>query len=229
MGNAGSSSMHRERHKSSDISTPNSPFRELPQRGDGAGSVGGGGGGGMAAVSGGQAFTFDKKRDSVLAGGSSQEDDETTSEPYYTKIGKASTEQSASDPSDPLSSAETRKRSSSVTEGGTTPKEMTSHDTMNDSESVKEQETGENMESQDDEKNPSFIPTVLRWDGGGHNVMICGTFTKWKPIPMVRSHGNFVTIIDLPEGDHHYKFYVDGEWKHDPKLVSLFSLFMEKQ
>ncbi|XP_073847750.1 5'-AMP-activated protein kinase subunit beta-1 [Musca autumnalis] len=213
MGNAGSSSMHRERHKSSDISTPNSPFRELPNRGDV---------GGAAAVSGGQAFTFDKKRDSVLAAGSSQEDDETTSEPYYTKIGKAN-EQSA-DLSE-LSSAETRKRSSSLTVESIKSKEMTSHEssTDKDSESSKEQETGgegDNMESQDDAKN-SFIPTVLRWDGGGHNVMICGTFTKWKPIPMVRSHGNFVTIIDLPEGDHHYKFYVDGEWKHDPKLKSV--------
>lgn len=33
---------------------------------------------------------------------------------------------------------------------------------------------------------------------------------------MVKSHGDFVTIIDLPEGEHQYKFYVDGEWKNDP-------------
>jgi hypothetical protein len=33
------------------------------------------------------------------------------------------------------------------------------------------------------------------------------------------SHGDFVTIIDLPEGEHQYKFYVDGEWKHDPGVV----------
>lgn len=38
---------------------------------------------------------------------------------------------------------------------------------------------------------------------------------------MVKSHGDFVTIIDLPEGDHEYKFCVDGEWRHDPKLVSV--------
>lgn len=38
---------------------------------------------------------------------------------------------------------------------------------------------------------------------------------------MVKSHGDFVTIIDLAEGEHQYKFYVDGEWKNDPssKLV----------
>lgn len=32
------------------------------------------------------------------------------------------------------------------------------------------------------------------------------------------SHGDFVTIIDLPEGEHEYKFCVDGVWKHDPKM-----------
>lgn len=215
--------MHsRERHKSSDISTPNSPFRELPQRE--RGEVGGG-----AAA----AFTFDKKRDSVLQGGSSQEDDETTSEPYYTNIGKASNEEqptTAAD-TDEFSSTESRKRSSTISEGISS-KEMSSaqHNDSNsnsnekDNESQKEQEGsvsggGDDLCPQDDPRNPS-LPTVLRWDGGGRNVMICGTFTKWKPIPMVRSHGNFVTIIDLPEGDHHYKFFVDGEWKHDPKLVS---------
>ncbi|VEN53146.1 unnamed protein product [Callosobruchus maculatus] len=33
---------------------------------------------------------------------------------------------------------------------------------------------------------------------------------------MVKSHGDFVTIIELPEGEHQYKYYVDGEWKNDP-------------
>lgn len=65
---------------------------------------------------------------------------------------------------------------------------------------------------------------VFKWDGGGRQVYISGTFSGWKTIPMVRSHGDFVTIIDLPEGDHQYKFCVDGEWRHDPKLVSLHFL-----
>ena len=25
-----------------------------------------------------------------------------------------------------------------------------------------------------------------------------------------------MTILDLPEGEHQYKFLIDGEWKHDP-------------
>ncbi|XP_022914529.1 5'-AMP-activated protein kinase subunit beta-1 [Onthophagus taurus] len=59
-------------------------------------------------------------------------------------------------------------------------------------------------------------PTVFRWEGGGKDVQVSGTFSDWKTIPMVKSHGDFVTIIDLPEGEHQYKFYVDGEWKNDP-------------
>lgn len=38
---------------------------------------------------------------------------------------------------------------------------------------------------------------------------------------MVKSHGDFVLIVDLPEGDHQYKFCVDGDWKHDPKLKNI--------
>nr|BAG64976.1 unnamed protein product [Homo sapiens]BAH14554.1 unnamed protein product [Homo sapiens] len=30
------------------------------------------------------------------------------------------------------------------------------------------------------------------------------------------SHNDFVAILDLPEGEHQYKFFVDGQWVHDP-------------
>ncbi|KAL1509276.1 hypothetical protein ABEB36_004038 [Hypothenemus hampei] len=59
-------------------------------------------------------------------------------------------------------------------------------------------------------------PTVFRWEGGGKEVCISGTFSNWETIPMVKSHGDFVTIIDLPEGEHQYRYMVDGEWKNDP-------------
>lgn len=66
-----------------------------------------------------------------------------------------------------------------------------------------------------------FLIVKFKWDGGGKEVYISGTFSEWKTLPMVKSHGDFVTIIDLPEGDHQYKFCVDGEWRHDPKLVGI--------
>ncbi|CAG7733374.1 unnamed protein product [Allacma fusca] len=61
-----------------------------------------------------------------------------------------------------------------------------------------------------------ILPTVFKWDGGGKNVFISGSFSDWKTIPMVKSHGDFVAIVDLPEGEHAYKYYIDGEWRCDP-------------
>ncbi|XP_057327920.1 5'-AMP-activated protein kinase subunit beta-1 [Microplitis mediator] len=68
---------------------------------------------------------------------------------------------------------------------------------------------------------PKSLPTVFKWEGGGKEVYIGGSFTQWRKIPMVNSHGDFVTIIDLPLGDHEYKFYVDGEWKCDPTIQNV--------
>ncbi|EEC15614.1 5-AMP-activated protein kinase, beta subunit, putative [Ixodes scapularis] len=72
------------------------------------------------------------------------------------------------------------------------------------------------------------LPTVFKWEGGGKDVCISGTFTNWKPIPMVHSHGDFVVILDVPEGDHQYKFMVDGQWPTllpEPNHVMLNHLY----
>ncbi|XP_032899519.1 5'-AMP-activated protein kinase subunit beta-1 [Amblyraja radiata] len=59
-------------------------------------------------------------------------------------------------------------------------------------------------------------PTVFRWKGGGKEVFISGSFNGWtNKIPLTRSQNNFVAILDLPEGEHQYKFHVDGHWTHD--------------
>lgn len=64
--------------------------------------------------------------------------------------------------------------------------------------------------------NSRKLPTVFRWEGGGKEVWIAGSFDNWKSkIPMVKSHGDFSTIVELPEGSHQYKFYVDGHWVCD--------------
>jgi 5'-AMP-activated protein kinase regulatory beta subunit len=74
---------------------------------------------------------------------------------------------------------------------------------------------------QEDEKEQAAhrsIPIVFRWDSGGNEVYICGNFNDWETkIPMTNSHGDFTAIVDLPEGRHEYKFFVDGQWLHDPK------------
>ena len=61
------------------------------------------------------------------------------------------------------------------------------------------------------------IPVVFRWDSGGKEVWVCGSFNHWATkIPMTNSHGDFTAIVELPEGRHEYKFFVDGQWLHDP-------------
>lgn len=166
MGNAGSSNIPRERHKSSSSDMPSSPV-----------------------LKDGQAFVFDKKTEKPLQyQGSSHEEEE----PYYTKPVTTTVE-----PIGPI-----------LTTSTTTSSALTEPPMAN----------VENKTNIDPSN--KVLPTVFKWDGGGKEVYISGTFSDWTPLPMVKSHGDFVTIIDLPEGEHQYKFCVDGEWKHDQKLVS---------
>ncbi|XP_065103477.1 5'-AMP-activated protein kinase subunit beta-1b isoform X1 [Paramisgurnus dabryanus] len=65
---------------------------------------------------------------------------------------------------------------------------------------------------------PEEIPTVFRWSGQGKEIYLSGSFNNWaSKIPLTKSHNNFVAIVDLPEGEHQYKYYVDGNWILDPK------------
>ncbi|KAI8787703.1 5-AMP-activated protein kinase subunit beta-1 isoform X1 [Biomphalaria glabrata] len=62
-----------------------------------------------------------------------------------------------------------------------------------------------------------LLPTVFKWEGGGKDVYLAGSFNNWKTkIPLAKSHGDFYTILDLPEGEHQYKFFVDGQWVNSP-------------
>lgn len=77
------------------------------------------------------------------------------------------------------------------------------------------------------------LPTVFRWEGGGKEIYLSGSFNNWKTkIQLAKSNvrqtdrnkqrleeegnGDFFTILNLPEGEHQYKFLVDGLWVHDP-------------
>lgn len=69
-----------------------------------------------------------------------------------------------------------------------------------------------------DNKSPTQArPTVFRWSGGAKEVFVSGSFNNWATkIPLNKSQKNFVAIVDLPEGEHQYKFCVDGQWTLDP-------------
>ncbi|KAF0304910.1 5'-AMP-activated protein kinase subunit beta-1 [Amphibalanus amphitrite] len=64
-----------------------------------------------------------------------------------------------------------------------------------------------------------LLPVVIQWKKGGRDVQLCGSFTGWKPIPMARSESNInsehMSIVNLPEGRHEYKFRIDGQWVVD--------------
>ncbi|XP_041957399.1 5'-AMP-activated protein kinase subunit beta-1b [Alosa sapidissima] len=73
-------------------------------------------------------------------------------------------------------------------------------------------------DQESDMKNPSQNrPTMFRWTGGGKEVYLSGSFNNWATkIPLSRSQHNFVAVLDLPEGEHQYRYCVDGQWAWDP-------------
>ena len=57
----------------------------------------------------------------------------------------------------------------------------------------------------------------FRWEHGGHDVYITGTFNKWREkILMHRSGNDFTYVHGLKQGKHAYKFIVDDEWRFAP-------------
>ena len=66
------------------------------------------------------------------------------------------------------------------------------------------------------ESNPA-VPTVFRWEHGGGEVYITGTFNGWsRRVPMHRSGNDFVYIASLSRGKHAFKFVVDDAWRFAP-------------
>jgi hypothetical protein len=51
------------------------------------------------------------------------------------------------------------------------------------------------------------------------DVHLVGSFNGWHPqaTPMIRdSLGDWSVELELPAGEHRYRFFVDGEWRDDP-------------
>ncbi|XP_068167399.1 5'-AMP-activated protein kinase subunit beta-1b [Antennarius striatus] len=75
----------------------------------------------------------------------------------------------------------------------------------------------QDLDSDNKSPTPLARPTVFRWSGSAKEVFVSGSFNNWTTkIPLNRSRNNFVAIVDLPEGEHQYKFCVDGQWTLDP-------------
>lgn len=66
------------------------------------------------------------------------------------------------------------------------------------------------------------IPVVFRWDKGGDEAYVTGTFDEWNvKIPMSQSGNDFVHIRNLPRGKHGYKFVVDNQWEFNKDQHSM--------
>ncbi|RLN94245.1 hypothetical protein BBJ28_00007771 [Nothophytophthora sp. Chile5] len=66
------------------------------------------------------------------------------------------------------------------------------------------------------------VPMVFKWEHGGRNVYITGTFNGWsKQCPMHRSGNDFTYIANLTRGKHMYKFVVDDDWRFAPDQLTM--------
>ncbi|XP_057513706.1 sucrose nonfermenting 4-like protein [Actinidia eriantha] len=66
---------------------------------------------------------------------------------------------------------------------------------------------------------PVLIPMRFVWPYGGRRVFLSGSFTRWidhiAMSPMEGCPTVFQVIHSLIPGYHQFKFFVDGEWRHD--------------
>ena len=66
------------------------------------------------------------------------------------------------------------------------------------------------------------LPTIFKYSGDkAKEVFVCGTFSNWEKIPMVRTQKDFFALVDLPVGDHQFKYFVDNEWTNDKNLPTV--------
>ena len=65
----------------------------------------------------------------------------------------------------------------------------------------------------------TLIPTTFEWDQGGNSVYVTGSFCNWKQFFLMQKviPGSFILTLNLPKGNHEYKFKVDNEWKFNEK------------
>ncbi|KAJ8525478.1 hypothetical protein ON010_g15636 [Phytophthora cinnamomi] len=83
---------------------------------------------------------------------------------------------------------------------------------------------GNNAQSADVAVPPGedVVPMVFKWEHGGRNVFITGTFNGWdKQCPMHRSGNDFTYIANLTRGKHMYKFVVDDDWRFAPDQLTM--------
>lgn len=64
------------------------------------------------------------------------------------------------------------------------------------------------------------VPTAFKWSYGGTRVFVTGSFNNWQGKILMHTNDDnpneFVLVIGIPLGRHHYKFIVDDQWRVNP-------------
>lgn len=75
-------------------------------------------------------------------------------------------------------------------------------------------------------KTNGMVTFIYELKGDAQEVYLAGSFNQWHPKAkqMLKARdGSFRTIMELPPGQHHYKFVVDGVWHDDPDAPHRFT------
>lgn len=65
-----------------------------------------------------------------------------------------------------------------------------------------------------------IVSTEFKWEEGGETVEVSGSFNEWnkkKHVSLQKINDVFTVSIDLPAGEYHYKYIVDGIWMTNKK------------
>jgi len=75
------------------------------------------------------------------------------------------------------------------------------------------------------ENEARLIPVLFKWQESVMDhysgVYLSGSFNNWQRQPMKFCDNEYIESVDLMPGNYEFKFFVDGEWKHDPKLNNI--------
>ena len=61
------------------------------------------------------------------------------------------------------------------------------------------------------------VKFAIKSANGCKKVQVAGDFSNWRPVEMRKQKdGAFVATVPVGNGNHEYKFILDGEWVVDP-------------
>ncbi|KAL6950189.1 hypothetical protein ACO0QE_000865 [Hanseniaspora vineae] len=71
------------------------------------------------------------------------------------------------------------------------------------------------QQQQQQQERPVLVPVSIKWEQGGNSVYVTGSFTDWrKMIALTKNQEEphiFSIVLQLPPGNHRFRFIVDGE------------------